>query len=306
LSNRKPARRLLALSVAAIPLVALFGYLLAAWLGNNVSIRFYGRVIDQTGYPCKGVVVRGEIVGGRFLTIPAPFVNNRSTTPVAARTDADGRFSIRGRGRYLMTPLIDSGPFKGVWWAETSFEYAGDRPPERARHHPDPEHPALFRVWTQDIQPDRVVWECIVRLGRSGSAKPVNLLSPTGECAKGEVGDLRVSIDYPDDVRGPADWTLVAETDGGMLETEDATWTAAPDEGYRRRYEYTFHARSQTDMLWQGPTKRFYLRARDGKLVAGVAIEALPVTTLGGAAVRIHCVDNTKGGQDLVPKPPKE
>ncbi len=205
----------------------------------KIPIRFYGKVIDQYGYPVAGAFVQLQWTNLKGVE----GVGTAKTT-----TDASGLFSLEGaKGKTLSAKITKEG-YYDVSRRENqmSFEYAN--PAESIFYEPDISAPAIFRMQKKGIPEPLIVKHLELKLGGQGATATVDLatggVSPSG-------GQLEVTVWKPTITTVqintgkvfPYDWRIqVKVSGGGLVEHKDAFAFEAPESGYISEFNAILHA----------------------------------------------------------------
>jgi hypothetical protein len=129
----------------------------------------------------------------------------------------------------------------------------------------------------------------------------VNLLSNERGAENIAMPDLKIKFRYisPNDPAHQYDRQMVIEAPtGGLLETKDAYNYLAPESQYTRQFEYIVRPDEMTSGGWK---HKFYLQSRDGRVYAGLEVQA----TLFPHVIDIQAIVNPTGSRNLEPDPEK-
>lgn len=141
------SRPWMVVAVGVLVLFCMSPYLLDA-LWGNVPIVFYGRVVDESGKGVPGAVVTMDVVAMKRLSVPVPFAPNQTGWLVKAVTGQNGEFIVHG-GRGTSIELIDikkaNHGLAVLTQSGGDFTYTS-RINGVLPYHPDPAHPAIFRL----------------------------------------------------------------------------------------------------------------------------------------------------------------
>jgi len=106
----------------------------------NVPIRFFGRIVDESGSPVAGAGVACAI-----RSAPLALWTSGKDSPGSCASSKDGTFSISGRGESLSIKSILKPGFSEPKLRNYGFHYAPDVTPA-AIHKPDNSNPVEFLV----------------------------------------------------------------------------------------------------------------------------------------------------------------
>lgn len=231
---------------------------------NNVPIVFYGKLVDQFGSPVADAQITGTTIirngftegGGRFTAV----------------SDSSGYFKLDcGRGESL--GVMPRKPGYSVASLNGGGFYTHLKP-ESERQHPDPNNPVVIKMWKLQGAEPLIKINQRYRTPFSSESLHFDLLAeqivPTG-------GDIEIRVRRtPGTVseRTRAEWGVtLAAIHGGIVDsagTERVTYWA-PDEGYRDYEEFLFSTNAP-NKWFGGFNHEFYLKSRNGKVYAKVAI----------------------------------
>lgn len=242
----------------------------AAAEAKNVTVNFWGQVVDQDNRPLPGVRVvmsvrrwHFALVGGLDATFPE-FV---------AETDRNGRFELHAAsGNSLSIKTLTKEGYEAEPGALREYGYNG-----ADVFRPDPAAPAILKMWKADIREELIKGSKVIRLQLDGRAYIVDFVK--GTCAEGEgEGDVRFSMRRSPDaaLAGTSERAfMMTVVSGGLVEETDvrSAMHVAPEGGYVAGFG--FHTKIQDGDIADPVFKRFYLRSRNGKLHGRVSLTAL-------------------------------
>lgn len=260
---------------------------------HNRPITFFGRVVDQDGFPLEGVKVVVNYRGATLLPTGKP---DATFTDKELVSDADGHFQLLGaHGDALTIESITKPGYQLSPKAQRGFTYRHD---SDYVHRPDINNPVIYRMWKLQGE-ERLV-----------DASPGVMAPPTGEPLGYDLVNKRKESTRPDVVfrfwRPPSvdewttnqyDWRLeITVPEGGLLKHNDELPYRAPETGYHPKHVIEIRA---DDPNWQRrQSAEFYLRARNGGLYARMTIEIDSKARLGGL-VWLKYAANTNGSRNL-------
>ena len=226
---------------------------------KNVSVNFWGKVVDQEGAPVAGVRVRARIrhwqlegrsnVGTRFIK-------------KEAMSGADGRFEIiGGTGDVLTFEALDREGYEPEPTALRGFGYNIS-----TNIVPDPKKPMEMRLWKTGSREPMTGGSQFFGIIPDGRVYTIDLLKGTHLESPDAEGDLRIWVQRPREVTVGQryDWSFrITPMNGGIMEVWDDVYLA-PAKGYSGVYAYS---RKTTDSSW-GDTarKQFVFRTRGGQV----------------------------------------
>lgn len=262
----------------------------------NVTIDFYGRVVDQDNHPIPNVRVALSI---RQWAYAATAGLSSQSPRTELTTDADGRFQFTGgKGDDLQIEALEKEGYEAETNALRGFGYTTSE-----KMTPDQNNPVVFRMWKTGVkQQVLITGNKFLPIVPDGRVYTMDLVK--GVLSEGEnEGDLRFSIKRPRDAAWGTkyDWSFSIEpVQGGIKEETDpyASMFIAPSDGYSPRFELDFHS---TDENWSyGVQKRFYMQARSGQMCGRMEVE-IDAYYLKDRQGRfgIKYTVNSKGGRNL-------
>ncbi len=256
----------------------------------NVPIKFYGKIIDQDGYPLAGVSIKGVVLHIKVV-VPAPFGDEDQIIPIDQKTDLEGRFLIQGvAGRSLQIESIQADGYEVE--------------PDNCPHSFGPsigvyESPVIFKMWNTNIHEQLITGGNKFQIVPDG--KPYFIDLTKGEISQTEGGDLRVWIKYPEQTeRGKLyDWSCEIDViNGGLQQGDSYSMFTAPADGYMP----TFQLQQQIKGGQRGSIgdKKFYVMLNNGKKFGRIQIDLVAPFNNGiPALIRLSYVINPSGSRTL-------
>jgi hypothetical protein len=224
----------------------------------NVSIAFWGVVVDQDNRPVGDAKVLGHVrIWGE-----AGGSNSLTAFPkLEARTGPDGRFDLQGLvGDCLTIEAIDKEGYELSRQARRSYLYNGP-----TYFTPSAQNPVVFKLWKKLGAEPLVHASKFYGIIPDGRAYSIDFLEKQKQEGR-TGGDLIVQITR-DKPAGQAkyDWSFSIEgIGGGVIESTNEFMFLAPENGYQERYGFAMAA-GQTN--WAGRiTKSFFVRSRNGQV----------------------------------------
>ncbi|MEY2512497.1 MAG: hypothetical protein QOE26_3260 [Verrucomicrobiota bacterium] len=192
----------------------------------RMPINFYGRVVDQNGYPVSAAKIE---FGWTDLSASG---SSAQTT----FSSADGTFSLQGRkGRVLEVDVSKDGFYKVRSERLKSFDYAGFW--EANYYEADPARPVIFSLRRKGPGEILSVGETQPPVSADGTPVRLDLLdsgraSPTGQI---EIAAVTNTEKYPP---RRFDWRAsITVHDGGLKEHDLEFPFEAPQDGYKPTIE---------------------------------------------------------------------
>ena len=240
---------------------------------NDEEVVFYGRVVDQFDAPVANATVAGSVQ-----------VNNGTRVGVdrfSLTTDANGMFTINGyKGKTLGIWVTKDGYVMAT--TATSFVYS-HLWPEDQRHNPDPNNPAVIKMWKLQGAERLTGIEQRYKFRYSDAPVFFDLLAgkivPAG-------GDMKITMSRsPGEVseRTLQDWSVRVEAvDGGLIKTSVSQARVTyqlPEAGYMAS-DFFVMSTNPPHKWHGGADQMYYVKSRDGqvfsKLNFGVSINQQP------------------------------
>jgi hypothetical protein len=264
----------------------------------NAPVKFYAQVVDQNGAPVQNAVLSGSVSSYNDSLLPTQ--ETVQETKFEIRSDAGGQFELSGiRGWSLR---IDKLEKDGYFWQHPGFGSfgVGGGIPSRGPTYSTPTQPFPMYVWKKGLTEPIIKHALQIRPFKQ-DALAVNLV--TGQrVSTNEFSDLVFRFPRVDDPARAARahrMMIVEIPDGGILETTDAHPYAAKPGDYPPNWHWLFLA-ADTPPGKEDWTRNFYVRARRGRVYAGLKITFdLPTLT-------IEAIANPAGSPILEPDPLKE
>ncbi len=270
---------------------------------NNGPVTFHAKVVDQNDEPVAGVVLNAAL----NIFDEGILVNDKErvhTAKVQLLSDSAGHFDLkRDRGSTLRVESLEKEGY--VWLVPRglgTFDFSVIRQPRQPADYKDPDKRTVFHVWKKGPTEPITRQGVRIRLLAEQEEYGVNLL--TGQkVAINDAPDLIIRIPLVSDADGAARGHRLITLNvpnGGILETADAYPYSAPAEGYQRSWQWVFRA-ADTPPGAEEWKRNFYVRARDGRLYAGLSVrfDSMP-------AFEIDVIANTGGSRVLEPDPAKQ
>lgn len=187
-------------------------------------IEFYGKVVDEKGYPVAGATARMS-VADKPITDGAKYTKT---------TDAKGLFSLTGlQGGAVSVNVTKEGYY-------TTAQSRGMIRFGKFRSNSDPQiptagSPTVFVLRKMGEIIPLVKIEKFVKVPRNGS--PIEISLETGRTVAAGQGDLKVEAwtkDQAKDTEGHYEWKCrISVTGGGLIERKDSFAFEAPADGYQ-------------------------------------------------------------------------
>jgi len=266
---------------------------LASALENlNVSIKFWGEVVDQNDQPLAGVTIKGYVMHD---TAASPY--GYSLGHFEAITGEDGHFEITdASGSGLTIESIVKEGYELSKNIKTHFGYRG----YAEKFTPDQNNPVVFKMWEKRGAEPLLSSFITTTAACDGTPVMVDLLK--GKRVD-QGGDLRVIFKrIPLHIqRGKDrsyDWTLTVEAIDGVIKmSNDEFAYLAPESGYTSSVIIDM---PMTSKDWISTIeKQFYLKLHDGKYFARVNLRLPTDFEPPPTALKIESWLNPTGSRNL-------
>ena len=266
---------------------------------QNVSIEFYGKVIDQDSNALAGAKIK---IGIRHWTMPNPAVSLAGSKEIYLEqtSDVDGHFEFHGA----------TGDGFGVGVTKEGYELEPNRygfGPTVGSYN----SPVIFKMWSTNIHEQLITGNKSFDIVPDGRPYFINLTG--GSISERGSGDLKVWIQYTNQVvQGQLyDWSAGIEViNGGLLEVPQAAMNSgftpdlpfamytAPTDGYTPSF-------SLKDQIKGGQSgeignRYFYLFLNNGKEYGRMSINLFaPYGRLHPGLIRLSYAINPSGSRIL-------
>jgi len=231
---------------------------------NDEDVVLYGRVIDQFGSPVVGAAIKGSIQVNNGTRVGAD--------KISLVTDGNGFFTVSGyKGKALGINVSKAGYVLAT--TNTRFVYSLLWP-EGERYNPDPNNPAVIKMWKLQGAEPLVGIDKTYKLRYTGA--PINFDLVAGEIVP-TGGDLKITVNRAAgevSEHNPQDWSVQVEAvNGGLIETtvaESRVTYAAPEDGYQPSAAFVMSTASQS---WHAAVDQmFFIESRGGKVYGKVRL----------------------------------
>lgn len=261
---------------------------------KNVSVEFWGKVVDQNDAPLAGVKIESQIRHWDFISGSGAA---QTKINAATTTDADGQFHIGGSSGDDLTLKIAKEGYELEPKAKLGFGY-GLAEQFTART----DAPMIFKMWPTNIHESLVTGEKRFHIVPDGRAYVIDLAK--GTIAETGQGDLRLWIKRPEQVALGQRYEWSCEIDaingGGFLEETNfnSSMYSAPERGYLPVFSHQENVRSG----WSDSTgmKRFYLKLDNGRQFGRMTVELFAYyNDKAPGLMEIHYAINPSGSRVL-------
>lgn len=292
-------------ATAASTAYAQIAYKLA--MAENQELRFFARIVDQSGSPVPNAHVR--VVHSRFdedwIIRPVNESPGLILTTNDLISDANGWCALAG-GKARSLRVVEISKQNYVWdnlKSSEGFHYSLRSVSLKNQELPDymnSQRGVLLPIWKK--QPNTTA---IIRVDCSLNLK-IPEVTEYEIPLMGEASALKLRIRmpriYPTDVAKAADREIIFEIHQGEIqETADHYPYLAPESGYSNQWKRAFEP-SKPSHFSNGWKEQYYLRARSNKLYGALQIV---FSTLGSGSFVVSGYLNPTGSRNLEPDPEK-
>jgi hypothetical protein len=277
---------------------------------ENVSVKFYGKFVDQYQQPVPGVKV--EVVYDFYVTTDfignAAAKENWSSGALEVVSDEHGCFTVSGfKASRIKFPTIEKEGYALPDRYVSSMVFGGRNKDD---YTPDANNPVLYQLWKKGSPAPLIYVEQRIRLEPDTTAVSFNWLTGQTWPGTNQSADALLHLErhYSADLpHFMHQWTLtlIALNDSGWQETKDPHMRLLPETGFQNALQYD--SRTVLQQGWRGTGGgeiKYYLRARAGQLTAAFHAD-LGVRNNGSASLRYRGYFNPTGSRNLEPDPEK-
>lgn len=260
---------------------------------NEVSMTFYGKVIDQDGNPVAHADVGGATLFNNMLSH-----GKRDYDTVS---DANGYFvfpSIKGRD-FNCTPRKEGY----VYWPAKNYNgyVLSNLAPQNERFVPDPEKPEIFRMWKSKGAEVLLCSGGTLYIPPDGSHLYIDMKTRKQSTERGDVAfwcRYQVVPETTDRERNAVEWEFgITVIGGGVIITDSRLPFEAPADGYQERWSHGVQRGNRGSGL---DSPSFYLKTSDGNY-AVFNIEVINNPSSPKCSMGIGWKLNPSGSRNLEP-----
>jgi hypothetical protein len=231
--------------------------------GHNISVAFYGQVVDQNSNGVPNATVDLHVQEEHIQPFPEPPTGTNMF--LQRQTGADGRFEVSGLIGHSV--IIDG-------YAKEGYEpdFIKNCYGEYAAQSGSFTEPILFRLWSTNFHQALISGDKSFHVVPDGRHYAIDLLK--GTIAEGDEGDLVAWFKRPEPVTwGQSyDWSCeLAVRAGGLSESESWPMSIAPEAGYTNVFACQGNANAHRQGVGFGG-KRFYVKLHDGQMFGRIVI----------------------------------
>jgi hypothetical protein len=246
------------LTLTAVLLPAFAHAQRGLYIGEDVPIVLYGKVIDQYANPVVGAKISVLVVITHYA------INSGEQKELTTQTDENGNFSLTGVTAHgIHISSIGKDGYELSPKSERDFVYGlPHRPPETS-----PEKPLIFKMWKQQGKEPLAhsVWNGKVVCDGTTNRFDLNSgrISPDGNL---EIVCERMPLKSPPQGNGRFDYKFeIAVIGGGVQPAQEEFTYLAPEEGYSKSLTFSQKA---NDSKWDAKIpipKEYYFKTADGR-----------------------------------------
>jgi len=286
-------------------------------LSQNQPVEFYARVVDQDGQPVEGAKLKISLVrwneaifvATNYLHWDAGAAHQQKFFDLYS--DANGWIQLTGEtGSFLdMTGLSKDGYISGYPngnFGGVHYEFRGVRTPTQnilMTNSWNPQKGYMLHLWKKGATERLVRWNKGFRITQDSTDQNISLLP----AAENETGypDLvlktpKANPNIQEGDRAYDRWIIIeASPNAEIQETSMIYPYSAPQGNYGRDFKFLYQPDSRDGDGW---TRRFYVKARNGKLFASLGVS---FASTSGLNMQVDTIVNPNGSRNLEPDPDK-
>lgn len=287
-------------------------------LSRNQPVEFYARVVDQNVQPVEGVnlsVKLHRVDEKMFAT--TNFLSKQLGDEIVTKTndlvsDAQGWVQLKGVTGFALDIIrltkdgyvsrYSDGHHRGV-----TYESGGRRNTSgdvQMTNAWNPTKGYTFHLWKKGETEPVLQWRNGCRIIRETLEHPIALFPSPGN--PNDLPDLvlKTPLAHPEIPSGDRSYDrwiiLEAAPEAGIQETTMPYPYAAPQDGYGRDFKFLYQRDAPGSEGW---TRRFYVKARNGKVFASLAVV---FSSSSGLTLQVDAIVNPNGSRNLEPDPEKQ
>lgn len=259
---------------------------------HNVSVNFWGKVVDQDDAPLSGVRVVMHIREAAY----SPGIGLQTLYPKKeTQTDSAGLFQWIGeKGDVLSVEKLEKDGYDLEPSAARNFGYNTAQ-----RFVSSPNMPVVFKMWRTNIHEQLIAADRKFQIVPDGRPYFVNLTD--GSISETDSGDLKIWVLEKSLINGMYDWSCeIDAVNGGLLEETDthSSMFYAPVDGYAP--SFGVQQQFKGDPRGEIGDRRFYLQLRDRKEYGKMTINLYaPFNNQIPGMIRLSYVINPSGSRIL-------
>jgi hypothetical protein len=267
----------------------------AATDAKNVSVDFWGKVVDEDGQPLSGVWIIMRVRKWFYDSNGGP---GTISSKREATTDARGNFEWTGAsGDSLELESVTKEGYRLSPKTQLGFVYGHDAD----SFQPAAANPIVIRMWKLTPSDNLVLFRTLFGFVPDGRDYTMDLLANKKSEGEKIEGDLLVRLTRPAKVepREKYDWLVELNgINGGLVEAADEFGYLAPESGYQPKVSIHMKA---SDADWtDNLTKDFFIRSRGGAVYGLLHLRIRPEYD-GRGAIFFETRLNPSGSRNLQP-----
>jgi len=264
-------------------------------LQRNVTISFWGKVLDQNDQPVPSANV---VLAARQWTSAAPNSLDATHEKRELTTDSEGRFELLGAsGDVLNLESVQKPGYRLSDKTQRAFAYAKSA----TIFQPDPQNPVIIRMWKLGPAEPLVSTRTLFGFQPDGRPYTLDLLAKKKTEGENQTGDLVIKFNRSQitGTREPYTWGLeISAIGGGVQETTNEQTFLAPPSGYQPKV--TIQMNQEQPNWAPSLTKDFYISTRNGTVFAAVHME-IQADYSGQSAIFVQARANQNSSRNLQP-----
>jgi hypothetical protein len=257
----------------------------------NREIRFYGKVVDQTGEPVANAEITYRYAYYPDTTLPTFSWSVRQEKTTA---DAHGIFQIENtEGVHLTIAEIRKSGY--VVHSSQVFQYRA-RTIDDVAFSPDPANPVIFQAWKKGYAAKELIessgfWG--VKIDGEYHGLPI---PATDKAIK-----IKFEQNPEGDWENPLDWAVhIQVEEGGIAPTEDVFTYEAPQSGYQSKWSW--RAEKHGDRWPVDTRQNFYFQTGNGGVFGRMEVRFIPYYgEKNQGVIDVKYVLNPTGSRNLLP-----
>ena len=295
----------------------------------NRPIEFYARVVDQAGHPVPDVRVElhlfrqnEDLIEEKFPNVDIGGIQAFSTNVLYS--DAKGWIQLNGITGHILTVWTltrdgyesahPDGNYGGIEYKTNAVVNVAGRDEvvemgcntssgDITMDALDPDKGHTFYLWKKGETEKLVQADFGYLIKRDMPEQAVSLFPVAKGLAPYPDLIIKTSFVHPEITEGDRAydrWIIIeAGPDAGIQETPMTYPYLAPQDGYGREFKFMYKLGSRESEGW---TRRFHVKARNGKLFAAMTIQ---FSSDSGLTLDVKTVINPTGSRNLEPDPAK-
>lgn len=287
-------------------------------LERNQPVEFYARVVDQDARPVEGAntmlkLLRvDEQVFATTNFFHMQMGDENKPRKIELLSDAKGWLQVTGvTGYSIDVNLVEKegyiSQYTNRYHGGVHYEPGGRRNPSADILMTNALNPAqgyTFHLWKKGTTEPVVQWKQTYRITRDVAEQSISLFPTAADQSSHADLVLKTWLAYPEAREGDRMYerwiALEAAPDAAIQETTMAYPYAAPLNGYGRDFRFLYQRGTREGEGW---TRKFYVKARDGKVFASFIAK---FSSAAGLTLQLDTIVNPNGSPVLEPDAAKQ